>query len=553
MPTTAKAVNIDSADNGPLADKLRLAFSKLNAFNVCGQPYNAVGDGTTDDRAAIAAADAACVAFGGGYVDFPAGVFRVASDITITSTCRFAPGSRIQRDNTVNVILNGKAPVASLGQIFNVTASGAVSFGASMLERVYPQWWGAVADGTTDDSGPCQAAINSISSVSPADFGGIVFFATPTAAGASYYIGTTGLVVQSRGVVLQGETAYTVIKYAGTGTGVSFASYTAGAQLLISGAKDLYVQCTNAAANAWNFAVPRYVSVDHCFAEMTTGGATGSGFTFDTTLGFGANNVLNHCRSSGFFKGFVLKSTSGNGANISIDVEINFCFVSGAVAAVGTGVVGFEFQGSGGCTVRGGGCEIVDTGVKLVSSPTPCRGVNIANLRMESINNYNYDIPADSLETTVDGSHWGNQVWRDLSPDTVTFHTTSSRVGSLRLNVVKPTLVNGVNGVISLATSSTGYASAVEIGGPSAAFSVTGFSVPSFNGPTNADYAQLHVHYLGAQAITFVDTDATANAANASIRTSGRGNVTIAGSAGGVWADFEYLASWSQWMLKAHS
>lgn len=46
--------------------------------------YGALGNGISDDRAAIVAAQAAAVAAGGGVVFFPAGVYRITSDIPLS-------------------------------------------------------------------------------------------------------------------------------------------------------------------------------------------------------------------------------------------------------------------------------------------------------------------------------------------------------------------------------------------------------------------------------------------------------------------------------------
>jgi len=50
---------------------------------------------------------------------------------------------------------------AERNQIFS--GSGVVNFSGGMLRRVYPEWWGAKRDGKSDDTGPVQAAINSLS------------------------------------------------------------------------------------------------------------------------------------------------------------------------------------------------------------------------------------------------------------------------------------------------------------------------------------------------------------------------------------------------------
>lgn len=58
----------------------------LTTINVKQPPYSAVGNGTTDDTAAIQAAIAACIAAGGGTVDFPVGTYIVSSPLLVNAS-----------------------------------------------------------------------------------------------------------------------------------------------------------------------------------------------------------------------------------------------------------------------------------------------------------------------------------------------------------------------------------------------------------------------------------------------------------------------------------
>lgn len=75
-----------------LADRFRLVWNVRD--------YGAVGDGVTDDRAAIQACYDACKAFGGGTIKFPAGIYLVGAPLRIfggvgSQTLRFeGDGSR---------------------------------------------------------------------------------------------------------------------------------------------------------------------------------------------------------------------------------------------------------------------------------------------------------------------------------------------------------------------------------------------------------------------------------------------------------------------------
>ena len=74
-PTVAALVADANSDTTAALDTRYAAFSVAS--------FGAVGDGTTDDTAAIQDAIDAAIAAGGGHVVFPAGVFRVASQLTI--------------------------------------------------------------------------------------------------------------------------------------------------------------------------------------------------------------------------------------------------------------------------------------------------------------------------------------------------------------------------------------------------------------------------------------------------------------------------------------
>lgn len=97
--------------------------------------YGALGDGSTDDRAAIAAMNAA------RPVRFTKGVFRVASNITISGTATFEPGASIVPDTGVTVTFSGPV-VGPLEAIF--AGLGSVSLGREKVE-IFPEWFGAVS------------------------------------------------------------------------------------------------------------------------------------------------------------------------------------------------------------------------------------------------------------------------------------------------------------------------------------------------------------------------------------------------------------------------
>ena len=114
----------------------------------------ATANGTTDDRAALAAADT--TAAGAKAVYLKAGVYRVASNLTIASTVTFEAGAVLKPDSGVTVTLS--RPVsAGLEQIFDTSAGGVVALAARQGEA-HAMWWGAKFDNVTDDAPALRAA-----------------------------------------------------------------------------------------------------------------------------------------------------------------------------------------------------------------------------------------------------------------------------------------------------------------------------------------------------------------------------------------------------------
>lgn len=80
----------------------------------------------------------------------------VASNITL----KVLPGGSFNISAGATLTINGPF-VADFYQVFS--GSGDVRFGNGYIREVYPQWWGAVGDGSTDCTTAIQAAIDSLS------------------------------------------------------------------------------------------------------------------------------------------------------------------------------------------------------------------------------------------------------------------------------------------------------------------------------------------------------------------------------------------------------
>jgi hypothetical protein len=151
----------------------RAVTAKLGEI-ISVKDFGALGNGTTDDKAAIALA---VTAASGHTLFFPSGTYKISSALTISGcSVWFEKGAILKPDASVAVVVNAPL-IAGMYQIFNVTNSGATAEGQMSVERYLPQWWGAKADHSTDDTAAIQAAINCVESLIVSSFiqGGTVF------------------------------------------------------------------------------------------------------------------------------------------------------------------------------------------------------------------------------------------------------------------------------------------------------------------------------------------------------------------------------------------
>lgn len=136
-------------------------------YVVCASDARNVGrcdflaDGVQDEvtiQAAFSALPAS-----GGSVCLSDGIFNISVPSTLGSVddilCTLG-GTKIKPANGVAVTIGSlSAPVT---QVFDISAGGSVGFATSTrVAYVYPEWWGASGDGTTDDGAFVQAAIDS--------------------------------------------------------------------------------------------------------------------------------------------------------------------------------------------------------------------------------------------------------------------------------------------------------------------------------------------------------------------------------------------------------
>ncbi len=176
-------------------------------FNV--RDYGALGDGTTNDRTAIAAADAAATAAGAVLI-FPAGTYLISTSLTLTSCCVFMGGMlTIPAAQTVSFTLAAQGPMKKL------------FFGSGVVRMNYPgaqcpvEWWGTGLGAS--DSPAIQAAIEACRYVGGAGTATIVL-------SGNYFLGAALSVASVCGIFTASADA-TFTAYDGNTSGIGFTGF----------------------------------------------------------------------------------------------------------------------------------------------------------------------------------------------------------------------------------------------------------------------------------------------------------------------------------------
>lgn len=205
----ANSTDVDPTNWNALVDGINNLKNYLNEYAVYDvRAYGATGDGVTDDRSSINDSHTAATV-SGGVLFFPQGTYKISSNLTIDADVilRFASGAKFSIDNTIVLTINGPIE-AKPYQIFS--GAGSVTLGRGLpREAVYAEWWGATRDGTTDDSGAIQKAVDALSVTSSKYAGRLIFLE------GTYYIESTISIVKTvdfeLNIIIQGQGAETII------------------------------------------------------------------------------------------------------------------------------------------------------------------------------------------------------------------------------------------------------------------------------------------------------------------------------------------------------
>lgn len=161
----ASEVNFIQAGTGAVTrtsqNKMRDTVSVLD--------FGAVGDGVTDDAAALSTAGSS----GAQSLLLPAGTYKVNSNITINASSVFQTGAILKPASGVTITLayTFQAPIS---QIFDLSLGGTVAI-ARASSPVWAEWWGALGDLTkTNNEIPINQAIDALSVIVGGSYGGKV-------------------------------------------------------------------------------------------------------------------------------------------------------------------------------------------------------------------------------------------------------------------------------------------------------------------------------------------------------------------------------------------
>jgi len=277
--------------------------------------YGAGGDGN-DEYTEIAAAHTDATV-NGSAIRFPSNdsdnTYLIGTNLTFNDdvTLVFEPGASIKPDSGITITINGDIR-ADLHQIFDLTAGGTISLSNKAPGVVFPQWWGAVGDGVTDDTTEIQAALNAVGAMG----GGKVLF-----------VGGTYIISSSLGV------------YGGT----ILEGVSNDASVIKSAMGDAMLESDNPAASR-SYYVIRHLTFDN--TDKAT--ASGIGLNFDNISHALVEDVIitnvetaismaNICYYNTFIKPSIVECDTGihqTEANCNMNT-----FLGGKIAEVTTGMI----------------------------------------------------------------------------------------------------------------------------------------------------------------------------------------------------------------------
>jgi len=247
-------------------------------------------------------------------------VYTLSTDITIPSNIviKIENGALLSIDSTKTFTVNGFFS-AGLYQVFS--GDGSVSFGTGAIEEVYPEWFGAIANGSTDSSLAIQKAVD-------ASLASSIRF---TFSNGEYYISTQINVVSQNGYdsfYLSGQGAGNTKLYNEVANGSLFRFYSTGGVWKSVIIKDLEVATTTFPASSDVF----YIGAGTLGGGIFNCYLHGTGRTGANEMAGNAITLENNTVDSGIVKNFSVK-------------ECTVVFFDGSgILSLGTGTAGMAFN-----------------------------------------------------------------------------------------------------------------------------------------------------------------------------------------------------------------
>lgn len=303
--TNSQGISHTSSFTGSVARNVRDRLDDIPS----AKDFGATGDGTTNDRDYINAADTA-----GDFI-VPSGTYLIGSNLTISNNIIFLPGAVLKPDTGVTLTINGTISAGDY-QIFDLSSSTSIAFGTQRESLI--TWFGAVADnGTTDNSTAIQSCIDAMGN------GGDVVI--PDRPINTYYGLDVGLTVNYHEVTIRGSRMVARLKSPTNDiTLISQTGTKFGLQLI-----NLALSC---AASSGSAAV---LSLNGSFLfkleRVYIDDAVGHGFTFQ---GICTEGLISYCR-------FENGVDTGSGFNIGSSCRL-LTFIACESTA---GLIGFNDAG----------------------------------------------------------------------------------------------------------------------------------------------------------------------------------------------------------------
>lgn len=403
--------------------------------------FNPAADGSTDDSAVFTTAQST-------YNEIwltPNKQYAIGTNTSLSASLKFTAGAQIVVKTGVTLTLTGLIQ-APLNTIFILQGTGKVVLGSKNgTYDVYPEWWGAVGDNTTDDTTAIQNAINAVSgaglgymttesSTPPSGIGCVVL-------GAKVYKVTSGLTVAASFVRIRGQgmrasilmcnsATADILTVAGTGTSnttgavwVHFSDFAVMRNVAPSGTPSGFVWknalwCFGERLESWDsmrgFLINPVGSVQHInlsFCQAVGGNQTGTNTA--SASGFYINGGVN----SSIVTDCVVAS---NGIGFNLQTAVDFILTRPNCATAGTGI---NITGAGSSDIQildpvieGGSASLNIQTVNPASGKIVIRGgyfhgtsdLNIVLANASNVEIIGGDCPAGGTNGTVyfdGGSH----------------------------------------------------------------------------------------------------------------------------------------------------